>query len=75
VIGVSLGTIGTASARQHLRNVLAYLDVPTAGQPEAFIQNKEDLFDDKEHVGNQGTQKFPQIWVDTYVARVKTHNG
>ncbi len=50
VIGVSVGAIGTALAQQHLRNVLAYLDVPTLGQPEAFIQNKEGLFDDKGHV-------------------------
>ena len=33
VIGASIGAIGTAMAQQHLRNVLAYLDVPTLGQP------------------------------------------
>ena len=75
VIGVSVGAIGTALAQQHLRNVLAYLDVPTLGQPEAFIQNKEDLFDDKGHIGNEGTKKFLQGWMDKYVAWVKTHNG
>ncbi|MBS0426311.1 MAG: NAD(P)H-dependent oxidoreductase [Proteobacteria bacterium] len=75
VIGVSVGAIGTALAQQHLRNVLAYLDVPTLGQPEAFIQNKEDLFDDKGHVGNEATKKFLQGWMDKYVAWVKTHNG
>jgi chromate reductase, NAD(P)H dehydrogenase (quinone) len=45
VIGVSPGAIGTALAQQHLRNILAYLDVPTLGQPEAFIQAKDGLFD------------------------------
>jgi chromate reductase len=75
VIGVSVGAIGTALAQQHLRNVLAYLDVPTLGQPEAFIQNKDDLFDDKGHIGNEGTQKFLQTWVDKYVAWVKTHSA
>jgi chromate reductase len=75
VIGVSVGAIGTALAQQHLRNVLAYLDVPTLGQPEAFIQNKEDLFDDKGHIGNEGTKKFLQGWVDKYVAWVKIHNA
>ena len=75
VIGVSVGAIGTALAQQHLRNVLAYLDVPTLGQPEAFIQNKEDLFDDRGHIGNEATKKFLQTWMDKYVAWVKTHNG
>jgi chromate reductase len=40
VLGVSVGAAGTALAQQHLRNVLAYLDMPTLGQPEAFIQAK-----------------------------------
>lgn len=75
VIGVSVGAIGTALAQQHLRNVLAYLDVPTLGQPEAFIQNKDDLFDDKGHIGNESTKKFLQMWMDKYVAWVRIHNA
>ena len=74
VIGVSVGAIGTALAQQHLRNVLAYLDVPTLGQPEAFIQNKEGLFDDKGHV-SEASRQFLQSWVDKYVAWVKTHTA
>ncbi|RZL94714.1 MAG: NADPH-dependent oxidoreductase [Variovorax sp.] len=73
VIGISVGAIGTAIAQQHLRNVLAYLDVPTMGQPEAFIQNKEGLFDDKGHIAEGGSKKFLQSWVDTYVAWIKHH--
>jgi chromate reductase len=75
VIGVSVGPIGTALAQQHLRNVLAYLDVPTLGQPEAFIQNKDDLFDDKGHIGNEATKKFLQMWVGKFVAWVRIHNA
>jgi len=41
VLGASIGAIGTAMAQQHLRNVLAYLDMPTLAQPEAFIHAKE----------------------------------
>jgi chromate reductase len=33
IIGVSVGAIGTAVGQQHLRNVLAYLDVPTLAKP------------------------------------------
>ncbi len=46
VMGASIGAPGTAMAQQHLRNTLAYLDVPTLGQPEAFIHVKEGLFDE-----------------------------
>lgn len=72
VIGASIGAIGTAMAQQHLRNVLAYLDMPTMGQPEGFIHAKEGLFDADGNVG-EGSKKFLQTWVDAYAAWIKNH--
>jgi len=72
VLGVSVGAIGTAMAQQHLRNVLAYLDVPTLGQPETFIQAKEGLFDEAGNIG-AGSKDFLQGWMNQYVAWVKKH--
>jgi chromate reductase len=72
VLGVSIGAIGTAMAQQHLRNILAYLDVPTLGQPEAFIHAREGLFDSAGNIGPD-SQKFLQNWMDQYVAWVKKH--
>jgi chromate reductase, NAD(P)H dehydrogenase (quinone) len=72
VIGVSPGAIGTALAQQHLRNILAYLDVPTLGQPEVFIQAKDGLFDDSGNIG-QGSKQFLQDWMDRYASWVKIH--
>lgn len=74
VIGASVGAIGTALAQQHLRNILAYLDVPTLGQPEAFIHAKEGLFDESGDI-SAGSRKFLQGWMDRFVAWVKTHGG
>ncbi len=74
VLGVSVGAIGTALAQQHLRNILAYLDVPTLGQPEAFIHAKEGLFDAEGNIGAD-SRKFLQNWMDQYVAWVKKHAG
>lgn len=73
VLGVSLGAIGTALAQQHLRNILVYLDVPTLGQPEAFIQAKEGLFDDAGNIGAD-SKTFLQGWMDRYVEWVKKHS-
>lgn len=72
VIGVSVGAIGTALAQQHLRNVLAYLDVPTLGQPEAFIQAKDGLFEADGSIG-QASRAFLQGWLDQYLAWVRQH--
>ncbi|MFI4939674.1 MAG: NADPH-dependent FMN reductase [Burkholderiales bacterium] len=72
VLGVSVGAIGTAIAQQHLRNVLAYLDVPTLGQPEAFIQAKDGLFDQAGNIG-EGSKQFLQTWMERFEAWVKLH--
>ncbi len=74
VLGVSVGAIGTAVAQQHLRTILAYLDVPTLGQPEAFIQTKDGLFDADGSIG-AGSRQFLQQWMDRYVAWVKQHSA
>lgn len=72
VIGVSVGAVGTAVAQQHLRNILAYLDVPTLAQPEAFIQAKDELFDASGGIG-MNSKPFLENWMDHYVAWVKRH--
>ena len=72
VMGSSGGSTGTAMAQQHLRNILAGLNMPTLGLPEAFIQNKEGLYDAVGNIG-EASLKFLQKWVDQYVAWVKKH--
>jgi chromate reductase, NAD(P)H dehydrogenase (quinone) len=72
VIGASVGSTGTAMSQQHLRNILAYLNMPTLGQPEAFIHNKDGLYDAAGNIGPDSL-KFLQGWVDQYVAWVKKH--
>jgi len=74
VLGVSVGANGTAMAQQHLRNILAYLDVAALGQPEAFLQAKEGLFDGAGNVG-PASKKFLQDWMDRYVAWVKKYGA
>lgn len=74
IIGVSVGAIGTALAQQHLRNILAYLDVPTMGQPEAFLHAKEGLFDADGGIG-EGSRAFVQGWMDRYADWVRKHAG
>ncbi len=75
VIGASVGAPGTSMAQQHLRNVLAYLDVPTLGQPEVFIQASDGLFDASGDIGPASTKKFLQGWMGRYVAWVKKQAG
>ena len=73
VIGTSVGAIGTALAQQHLRNMLAYLDVPTLNQPEAFIHFREGLIDHAGEVTDEKTRDFLQRWVNAYRDFVQAH--
>lgn len=70
VLGASVGASGTCMAQQHLRNILAYRDVATLGQPEAFIHAKDGLFDEAGNIG-EASKKFLQDWMNHYVAWVK----
>jgi len=71
IVGISIGPISTAVAQLHLRTILAYLDMPTLGQPEAYLQHREGFFDEAGNFGNADTRKFMHGWMDKYVAWVK----
>lgn len=73
VIGCSIGAIGTAVSQQHLRNSLAYLNMPTLGQPEVFLQVNDAFFDAQGGFASADTKKFLQTWMDQYVAWVQKH--
>lgn len=73
VTGISVGTVGTAVAQQHLRNVLGFLDMPTLGQPEVFLQAKEGLFKEGGEIGFDDTRQFLQNWVNRYTDWVARH--
>ncbi|WP_284335860.1 NADPH-dependent FMN reductase [Comamonas sp. NoAH] len=72
VIGMSPGAAGTSMAQQHLRNVLAFLNMPTLGQPEMFLQYKEDFFGADGAVGER-SNAFVQKFVDQFVAWIGKH--
>jgi chromate reductase len=74
ILGASIGANGTAMAQQHLRNILAYLDVPTLAQPEAFIHVREGVFDAAGELAGEKRQ-FLQGWMDRYQTWVAAHAG
>jgi chromate reductase len=75
VAGTSPGAMGTALSQQHLRNVLAYLDVHTMGQPEMFIKQDASRIDATGKIVNDDTRKFLQNFVDTFVVWMKKHTA
>lgn len=70
LIGASIGAIGTAMAQQHLRSVLGYLDMPTLGQPEAFIHFTDGLIDAAGNIAVERVATFLHACIDRYAAWV-----
>ncbi|HXS97794.1 MAG TPA: NADPH-dependent FMN reductase [Candidatus Limnocylindrales bacterium] len=71
VMGASVGAAGTSMAQQHLRNVLAYLDIPALAQPEVFLQVNDAFFDAAGDIARPDTRRFLQTWMDAYTAWVR----
>jgi chromate reductase len=72
VIGISVGQIGTAVAQHDLRGILAYLEVPTFAQPEAYLTAREGFFDAEGGIGKDH-REFLQKWMDRYIEFVRAH--
>ena len=73
VVSVSIGAIGGFGANHHLRQSLAYLNVPTMAQPEAYIGPAGELFDADGKLTDEDTRKFLTKFIQAYAAWVKVH--
>ncbi len=75
IISVSPSSIGAFGANQHLRQALAYLDMPTMGQPEAYIGRAGELFDDGGNLTNESTKKFLSEFIHAFAKWMDSMNG
>ncbi|MEN6621949.1 MAG: NAD(P)H-dependent oxidoreductase [Smithella sp.] len=71
VISVSPGTIGGFGANHHLRQTFVFLDVRDMQQPEAYIANAGQLFDDKGDLTNENTRGFLLKFMEAFAAWVE----
>lgn len=53
IVGATPGTLGTARAQYHLRQILVALDMPTVNQPEVMIAGARDRFDSNGHLNDE----------------------
>lgn len=73
VIGISGSTLGTALAQTQLRSVLLYLDTLLIGQPEVYVPNGFDVFDEAGKPNEYVSKKLEQF-ADRFVRHVE-HNS
>ncbi len=70
VCGVTEGWPGTSMAQQHLRNILAHLDMPTLGQPEMFLRAHEKFFEPDGSLGPEPRKRVEE-WMKAFAAWVE----
>ena len=58
VMGASIGTIGTARAQYHLRQVFVFLNMFPINQPEVMISNAGERFDAQGNLTDETTKKL-----------------
>lgn len=72
--GATIGTsggLGTAMAQQHLKNVMAFLNMPTMGQPEGYIRFTDNLITESGEVTADDTAEFLRDWMRAFAAHVE----
>jgi chromate reductase len=73
VISVTPGALGAFGANHHLRQSFVFLDMPAMQQPEAYIGNAANLFDDKGVLTNAGTRDFLAKYMQALAEWVERH--
>ena len=70
MVSVSPGALGGFGANHHLRQVLAFLDVPALAQPEAYVGNIASSLDESGAVASERLKGFLNEYLDALVAWV-----
>ena len=58
IMGASVGTIGTARAQYHLRQVMVFLNMFPVNQPEVMIGNASERFDKEGNLTDEATREY-----------------
>jgi chromate reductase len=72
VVSNSPGNIGGFGAHHHLRQMLAFLNMPTLQQPEMYLAGVGDWFDEAGKLKKDDTRAFLGGFVKTFAAWIET---
>jgi len=67
VISSSISGISGFGANHHLRQMLAFLNMPTMQQPELYLANVQDYFDENGQLTKKETADFLLKALDSYL--------
>jgi chromate reductase, NAD(P)H dehydrogenase (quinone) len=71
IVSVSPSPVGGFGSNQHLRQSLVFLNMPAMQQPEAYIGNAGDLFDENGKLSKQVTREFIGKFIEAFAKWVE----
>jgi chromate reductase len=74
IISNSPGPLGGVSAAKTLQNVLPGITGPILGQPEVYLNNVGDAFDDRGELTKDSLKTVLKQYIDAYAAFVERHH-
>src|ERR1700730_11990922 len=75
IISNSPGPLGGVSAAKTLQNILPGISGPIMQQPEIYLNNVGDAFDDKGTLIKEPLQKVLKQYIDAFAAFVEKHHS
>jgi chromate reductase len=72
IMGATVGTLGTARAQYHLRQICVTLDIHVLNRPEVMISNAAERFDAQGNLTDESTRKHIRNLLQHLVAWTRT---
>ncbi|MGX7107510.1 NADPH-dependent FMN reductase [Hutsoniella sourekii] len=73
VLSHSISGMSGAMAAQALKPTLSFLDMPLMNQPEVYLGNSADYFNEAGELTNEDTRQFLGTVAESFVNHVKKH--
>ena len=71
IVGSSMGPVGTALGQADLRRIMLFQGAKVLGQPEIYIANAYEVFDEAGNIQSERWQKNLQEFMKTFEAWIK----
>lgn len=73
IMGASIGSLGTARAQYHLRQMFVFLNIFTFNRPEVMIANATEKFDQNGRLTDEETRKRIREFLQVLVRWARKH--
>ncbi len=71
ILGSSIGPVGTALAQSELKRIMLFQGAKVMGQPEVYVANAGEVFDEAGKVVSERWQKNLQQFMQAFLAWIK----